>query len=273
MLFLLMGAVTLILLIACVNLSNLLLARNSARQRELSVRAALGAGRGQLIRQLLAETLLLALVGGAVGLALAQIGLASLTRMRPQGLSQLDSIGIDWRVLAFTLFVSVATSLFFGVAPALTGTRLNLVDALKQGGRSGTSGRPAQRLRNILVVSEMAMSLMLLVGATLLVRSIIGLERQSLGIRQDHLLKGHIYLPGVRYPNPAAITRFCDELATRIRALPGVIEATVTTVYPQTTDGRKCSISQGIQLQESRIFRQRSLASPIPTSLGLWEFR
>jgi predicted permease len=232
MLFLLMGAVSLILLIACVNLANLLLARNSARQRELAVRAALGAGRRELIRQLLTEALLLSLMGGAAGLALAQMGLASLTRMHPAGLSQLDSLGIDWRVLTFTLLVSLATSLLFGAAPALTGTRLNLVDALKQGGRSGSSGRSTRRLRTVLVVTEMAMSLMLLVGATLLTRSIIELERQHLGIRQDHLLKGHVYIPGVRYPNPGAITRFCDEFATRVRALPGVIAATVTTVYP-----------------------------------------
>ncbi len=232
MLFLLMGAVSLILLIACVNLANLLLARNSARQRELSVRAALGAGRGELVRQLLAETLLLSLIGGAVGLALAQIGLASLTRMHPEELAQLGSIDIDWRVLTFTLLVSIVTCLLFGLAPALTGTRLNLADALKQGGRSGTSGRPTQRVRNFLVATEMAMSLMLLVGASLLVRSILRLEHQSLGIRQDHLLKGHIYVPGVRYPNPGAITRFCDEFGTRVRGLPGVVEASVTTVYP-----------------------------------------
>jgi predicted permease len=232
MLFLLMGAVSLILLIACVNLANLLLARNSARQRELAVRAALGAGRGSLVRQLLAEALLLSLIGGAVGLALAQTGLAFVTRTHPESLSQLTSMEIDWRVPAFTLFVSLATSLFFGVAPALTGTRLNLADSLKQGGRSATSGRPAQRLRNILVVTEMAMSLMLLVGATLLVRSIIGLQHQRLGIRQDHLLKGHIYVPGIRYPDSGAITRFCDQFAARLRAVPGVIDSTITTVYP-----------------------------------------
>jgi ABC-type antimicrobial peptide transport system permease subunit len=140
MLFLLMGAVSLILLIACVNLANLLLARNSARQRELALRAALGAGRRELVRQLLAETLLLSLIGGAVGLALAQIGLATLTRMHPAGLPQLDSIGIDWRVLAFTLLVSLVTSLLFGLAPALTGTRLNLVDALTWMRVNGCSG-------------------------------------------------------------------------------------------------------------------------------------
>jgi putative ABC transport system permease protein len=232
MLYLLMGAVSLILLIACVNLANLLLARNSARQRELAVRAALGAGRGGLVRQLLAETLLLSLIGGAVGFACAEIGLRALARMHPENLPQLGSVGIDWRVLTFTLLVSLVTSLLFGLAPAFMGTRLNLVDALKQGGRSGTSGRSSQRVRGLLVITEMAMCLMLLVGASLLVRSIMRLEGQNLGIRQDHLLRGRIYLPPVRYTNPGVRTRFCDDFATRVRALPGVIEATVTTVYP-----------------------------------------
>jgi putative ABC transport system permease protein len=232
MLFLLMGAVSLILLIACVNLANLLLARNSARQRELAIRVALGTGRGGLVRQLLAETLLLSLIGGAVGLALAQMALAFVTRTHPESLSQLASMDINWRVLAFTLFVSLATSLLFGVAPALTGTHLNLVDSLKQGGRSATSGRPGQRMRNLLVIIEMAMSLVLLVGATLLVRSIISLQHQRLGIRQDHLLKGHIYVPGFRYADPGAITRFCDLFAARVRAVPGVVDSTITTVYP-----------------------------------------
>jgi len=232
MLFLLMGAVSLILLIACVNLANLLLARNSARQRELAVRAALGAGRGGLVRQLLAETLLLSLTGAAAGLVFAQVALAALGRMHLNDAAQLDSVTMDWRVVAFTLLVSLATSLLFGLAPALTGTRLNLVDALKQGVRSGTSGPGSQRVRKVLVATEMAMSLMLLVGASLLVQSILCLDRQALGIRQDHLLKGHFYVPGARYPDAGAITRFCDALGREVRALPGVVEATVTTVYP-----------------------------------------
>jgi putative ABC transport system permease protein len=232
MLFLLMGAVSLILLIACVNLANLLLARNAARQREFAMRAALGAGRGGLIGQLLAETLLLSLFGGAVGLLMAQIGLASLARMHAEYLPQLVYVRIDGRVLLFTLLASLATSLLFGLAPAFMGTRLDLVDALKQGGRSCASGGASQRFRNILVVTEMGMSLLLLVGATLLVQSIIRLEGQSLGIQQDHLLKGHIYLTKVRYPNPGAITRFSDDFAERVRSLPGVAEATVTTIYP-----------------------------------------
>jgi predicted permease len=232
MLYLLMGAVSLILMIACVNLANLLLARNSARQRELAVRAALGAGRGGLVRQLLAETLLLSLMGGAVGFACAEIGLRALARMHPENLPQLASVGIDWRVLTFTLLVSLVSSLLFGIAPAFMGTRLDLVDALKQGGRSGMSGHSSQRVRSLLLVIEMAMCLMLLVGASLLIRSIIRLESQNLGIRQDHLLRGRIYLPPVRYTNPGVRTRFCDDFGTRVRAVPGVIEATVTTLYP-----------------------------------------
>jgi len=232
MLFLLMGAVSLILLIACVNLANLLLARNSVRERELAMRAALGAGRSRLIAQLLAETLLLSLVGGATGLLLAKFGVASLARMHPQNLPQLASIGIDWRVLIFTVLVSVATSLIFGLGPALTGARLNLVESLKLGSRSGATGSNAQRMRNILVVMEMAMSLMLLVGAALLVQSILRLERQQLGIRQDHLMTGHFYLPPIHYPNPGAITRFSDQFADRVRALPGVKDASITTIWP-----------------------------------------
>jgi len=234
MLFLLMGAVSLILLIACVNLANLLLARNSARERELAMRAALGAGKARLVRQLLAETLLLSVIGGGLGLLLAQLGVTALMRMRPEGLPQLSSLTLDWRVLLFTLTVSLTTTLLFGLVPALAGARLNLVDALKLGSRTTTSGSRAQRMRRVLVVTEMAMSLMLLVGAGLLVQSILHLRRQWLGIRRDHLLTGHFYLPGVRYTDPGAITRFCDHFGDNVRALPGVAEATVTTIYPPT---------------------------------------
>jgi putative ABC transport system permease protein len=231
---LLMGAVSLILLIACVNLANLLLARNSTRQRELALRTALGAGRGGLVRQLLAETMLLSIVGGALGLMLARVGVSILANTHPANLPQLDAMDIDWRVLAFTLCISIVTSLLFGLAPALSSTRVNLIDALKQGGRSGAAGLRSQRMRNALIVVETAMSLMLIVGASLVMQSISKLERQNLGIRADHLLKGHLYLPGVRYPDAGAITRFSDEFARRVRELPGVIDATVTTAYPPT---------------------------------------
>jgi predicted permease len=232
MLFLLLGAVSLILLIACVNLANLLLSRNSARQRELAVRAALGSARGGLIRQLLAETLLLSLAGAAAGLLLAKAGLVSVMMLHPANLPLLESLEINGRVLAFTLSVSLITALLFGLAPAITGTGMNLVDALRLAGRCGTAGKRGKRMRNVLVASEMAMSLMLLVTASLVVQSLARLQRQSLGIRQDHLLKGHFYVPPVRYPDPGAIARFCDQFANKVRALPGVVDASVTTIYP-----------------------------------------
>ena len=232
MLFLLTGAVSLILLIACVNLANLLLARNSARERELALRAALGAGRARLIAQLLAETLLLSLTGGLLGFLLARFGVDTLVRLHPTKLPQLSSLGLDWRVLLFTLLASLLTALLFGLGPALTGTRLNLVEALKLGPRTGVAGSGARRMRHVLVITEMAMSLMLLVGAGLLVQSILRLQRQQLGIRQDHLLTGHFFLPRVRYPDSGAITRFCDQFGDNIRALPGVLQASVTTIFP-----------------------------------------
>jgi putative ABC transport system permease protein len=228
-----MSAVSLILLIACVNLANLLLARNSVRVRELAMRAALGAERGRLVRQLLAETLLLSLLGGMVGLFLAEAGLATLIRMRPADLPELSSIGIDWRVLIFTVGASLLTTLLFGLGPALTASHLNLAESLKLSARSGTAGSGAQRMRNLLVVLEMAMSLILLIGAGLLIQSILRLERQQLGIRSaDRLLTGHFYLPPVHYPTPAAITRFSDQFADKVRALPGVVDASISTIWP-----------------------------------------
>jgi predicted permease len=236
-LFLLMGAVSLILLIACVNLANLLLARNSVRQRELAVRAALGAKRERLVRQLAVETSLLALLSGAVGFALAKIGVVLVTRIHPQDVPQLASVDLDWRVLAFALIVSLATSLLLGLVPAMAASRLDLVENLKSSSRSGAAGSAAQRMRNVLVVTEIAMSLVLIVGAGLLLQSIARLQHQTLGIQAPgHLLKGHFYLPPARYANPGIITRFSDQFAARVRDLPGVTDASITTIWPPTYD-------------------------------------
>lgn len=232
MLYLLVGAVSLILLIACVNLANLLLARNTVRERELALRGALGAERGRLVRQLLVETMLLSMLGGGIGLLLAELGVDGLKRMQPANLPQLLTIAVDWRVLVFIAPVALATSLIFGLGPALTGSRVNLVESLKLGMRSGTAGSGAQRMRSALVIVEMAMSLMLLIAASLLVQSILRLERQQLGIRKDHVLKGHFYMPPVRYPDAGAITRFSDRFGDQVRATPGVIAASVTTLFP-----------------------------------------
>ena len=232
MLFLLMGAVGLILLIACANLANLLLARNSARQREMTLRAALGSGRRGLMQLLLAETLVVSLGGGAAGVLLAQAGLTTLAGIHPADLPQLGTIRLDGSVLAFTFAIALLTSLLFGLAPALTNSRVNIAEALKQGGRSGTPGRSSHRMRNVLVVSEMAMSLMLLVEAGLLTQSILRLRSQELGIRPEHLACAHLYMTPVHYPNPDAITRFCEQFAARVRGVPGVIDATIGTMAP-----------------------------------------
>ena len=231
-LLLLTVAVGLILLIACVNVANLLLARNSVRERELALRGALGAARGRLVGQLLAETLLLALLGGVVGLLLAEFAVTRLIQMQPPNWPPLASAHVDWKLLLFTLAVSVLTSLLFGVGPAVIGSRGNVAEGLKTGSRSLTSVRGAQRVGSALVVTEMAMSLTLLVCAGLLIQSTLRLEGQQLGIRQEQVLTGHFFLPTVRYPNADAITRFADDLGMRVRAIPGVIDATVTTVYP-----------------------------------------
>jgi len=239
MLFLLAGAVSLILLIACLNLANLLLARNAMREQELAMRAALGAGRKTLLRQLLVEATLISLIGAAAGLGVAQIAVSTFREIYSTNLPQLVSLQIDWRVVTFTLFLCLLTTLFFGLVPALKATRLDLIEVLKQGSRTGSSSRSTQRIRNLLVVTEMGMSLMLILLASLLIQSIARLERQSLGIRPEHLLKAHFYMPPARYPDSAAITRFCDQFAMRLRALPGVTEATVTTLYPPTNGWRQ----------------------------------
>lgn len=232
MLLLLVGAVALILLIACVNLANLLLARNATRHRELALRAALGAGPVRLARQLLAETLILSLAGALVGLALAQGAVVVLAKTHASTLPQLASMTVDRRVLVFTLSLTLATNFLLGLAPAFAAARANVIDALKEGGRSAMNGAGGHRLRDALVAAEVAMSLMLLVGAGLLVQSILRLEHQALGIRQERLLKGHFYLPSVRYPDAGSIARFSDEFARRVRLLPGVVDATITTAYP-----------------------------------------
>jgi len=234
MLLLLAGAVGLILLIACLNLANLLLARNAAREQELAMRAALGAGRSSLIRQLLVEAGLVSAAGAAAGLGVAQIAVSGFQGIYSTNLPQLVSIQIDWRVVTFTILLCVLTTFVVGLVPALKATRLDVIDVLKQGGRTGTSSRSTQRLRNLLVATEIAMALMLILVASLLIQSIARLEGQGLGVRQEHLVKAHFYMPPARYPDSATITRFCDEFATRVRGLPGVTAATITTVYPPT---------------------------------------
>jgi len=228
---LLMAAVILILLIACANVANLLLARNSGRTRQIAVRVAMGAAKWGLVRQFAIENLTLGLSGGAVGCALAYCGCVLIVRFHPSQLPQLAAVDIDLRVLAFGFGISIFSSLLFGTLPAWLSLHVNPSDAFKEGGRTTTSaGR--RRLGQIFVASEMALAVMLLVGTGLLTRSLLRLQNQQPGFRVDHMLRTHLFLPSAHYPNQESITRFCDEYAARVRQLPGVSDAVISAAYP-----------------------------------------
>jgi len=241
-LLMLCAAVGMVLVIACANLASLLLARNSARSREMAVRAALGAGRARLLRQMFVEAVVLSLAGGLAGVGLSSAASGALTRMNTAGIlpytAASNALGQFWsatpepRVLLFTLGMALLTAVLFGLAPAFTGTRVSLADTLKEGGRSGAVGFGKQRFRRVLVTTEVALSLVLVFAAGLLAQTTARLRRQDPGFRVDHLLIAHVYIPPVRYPDPDAITRFCDAFAARVRSLPGVLEASVATGYP-----------------------------------------
>ena len=198
-LLILLGAVGLVLLIACANVANLLLARAAVRQKEIAVRVALGARRLRLIRQFLTESVLLSTLGGVVGMAIAFGGLLFLKSFIPENISQAREISIDFRVLGFTLLVSVATGLIFGLAPAIQATRFNQVETLKEGGRDAATGGSGKRLRSLLVMSEVAISLVLLIGAGLLINSFLRLRNIDPGFRADNLLTMKVVLPEPKY--------------------------------------------------------------------------
>jgi predicted permease len=230
-LYLLMAAVTLILLIACSNLAALLLARNTARQREFALRAALGAGRALLIRQILVETLVVSLTGATCGIALAAAIDFLIRRYHPQRLALLSGVILDARVLLFTLLTAIGAALVFGLAPAVFNTRIHFVEALKEGAR-GSSAPVRHWFRKALVTGQVALSLMLTVGAALFAQTILHLVHQDMGFRVDHLLKAHFFIPDEQYPTPGAKTRFSDTFSERLRALPGVLSVSITTIYP-----------------------------------------
>ena len=228
---LLLGAVGFVLLIACANVANLLLARGSTRQREIAVRASLGAGRSRLFRQFITESVVLAGVGGLIGVGLASLLLDGLVAMMPPfTLPSEADVRLNVPVLLFTLLVSMLSGVLFGCVPAWQASRVNLNDTLKSGGRSMVGGR--HRLRQALVAVEFALALTLLAGGGLAIHSLIKLSRVELGFRADHLLTFSVPIPNERFPEPAQVTGFYTQLLERIQAVPGVISASASTGMP-----------------------------------------
>jgi len=236
-LLVLLGAVGFVLLIACANVANLLLARAAARQKEIALRLALGANRSRLTRQFLTESMLLALLGGAAGLFLAFVGLDVLKHFIPDGISQADSIMIDARVLGFTAIIAIATGFVFGLAPALQASRFSLNETLKEGGRDAAGGGKGARVRDLLVIAEVAVSFVLLIGAGLLINSFVHLRNLDPGFRPDHLLTAKIEMSELKYPDREHRLPFLDEILRRVRALPGVQSAAIAGNLPLTYNG------------------------------------
>jgi putative ABC transport system permease protein len=239
-LFLLLGSVGFVLLIACVNVANLLLARAAARRKEISVRAALGAGRARLARQALTESLLLALLGGGAGLLVATWGIDALRYLAPDRtpIVGLERIGIDGRVLIFSLALSIATGLFFGLLPAWHFASQDVNEGLKDGGRAPAGIR--RRLRTALVVSEIALASLLLVGSGLAVRSFQTLMQSEPGFSTDRILTALVTLPGARYRGEERIVGTLNEIEERFRSIPGVRAVGATSMLPLSgMDGRR----------------------------------
>ncbi|MEK6300647.1 MAG: ABC transporter permease [Acidobacteriota bacterium] len=235
-LLLLLAAVGLVLLIACANVANLLLARAASRQKEIAIRVALGAGRARLIRQLLTESVMLALAGGGLGLGVAWVGLRALIGINPPNVPRLETIGIDARVLGFTLLVSLLTGLVFGLVPALQASRPDLNEALKEGGRGSTGGIGRRRVRSILVVTEVALTQMLLIGAGLMLKSFYSLQQVNPGFTPDSVLTMQVTLPPVKYAEPSQIAAFYEQALKRIETLPGVQSVGAATSLPLTAN-------------------------------------
>lgn len=235
-LYTLLGAVGCVLLIACANIANLLLARATARHREISIRAALGAGRGRLVRQLLTESVLLAFFGGIAGLILADWGLAALLALAPPTLPRTSNIHLDGAVVAFSLVLSLVTGIIFGAAPAWLAAHTDVNEALKQGARGSTEGGVRGRFRSALVILEIAFALVLLSGAGLLARSFMALTHVDPGFVPENATVLRLALPEKKYGKPEQQTAFVDSLVERLQALPGVQATGVTQAMPLIGD-------------------------------------
>ena len=234
MLVALAGAAGMVLLIACTNVANLLLARASARRREVAILAAIGAGRARIVRQLLVESLLLAVLGGASGVLLAHLGVFGLRTVGPASLPRLAGASVDGRMLAFALGLSLFTGVLFGLLPALRASRPDLAEVIKVGGRGTVGGPSRDRFRVALVVTEVALSFALLIGAGLLARSLVRLLAVEKGFETEHVVSAYLSLPFSRYPEAREQTAFFREVRERLLALPGVRSAALANNPPLT---------------------------------------
>ncbi len=241
-LLILLGAVGLVLLIACANIANLLLARTANREHEMTIRAAIGASRGRVIRQLLTESMLLALLGGAAGTVLAEYALRVVLPLGGKSIPRLAQASIDGQVLGFSLVLAVLTSVLFGLAPALRASKIDLAGSLKEQMRGSTSRH--DRVRGVLVVAQVTLGLVLVTGAGLLMASFLHLENGDLGLKPDHLLTYSFDLPESQYKAPQQVA-FYDQLLDRMRALPGVQSA--AGIWPLPLGGDNATVSFDIQ--------------------------
>jgi putative ABC transport system permease protein len=270
LLLVLLSAVSLVLLVACANVAGLLMARASARQQELAVRAALGAGRARIVQQLLTESVLLAALGGALAVLLAQGGVRALVNALPEqqrlAMPYLAHLGIDLRVLGYALLIALVTGVMFGLVPAVQASRPALAPTLKAGGR--TTGGQRRTTRNALIIGEFALTLVLLVGAGLLTQSLVRLLRIDPGFRPHRVLTAAVLLPQTKYPQSTRILAFFDELTTRTRALPGVTAVGLTSRLPLDWGNSTVYVVAGKLLPTPR---ERPVASAREVSSGYFE--
>ncbi len=274
MMLVLMGTVILIILIASVNIANLLLARASSRQQEIALRLTLGASRSRMVRQLLTETLMLSLMGGLAGIGTATLALGPMLRFLPHGIPRLSEVRIDWVVLLFALFISVLTGLFFGLAPALQSTRPDVFASIREGGRGSGSSTRTNRLRSALIISELALAVVLMIGAGLLLRSFAGLLESNPGFNPSSVVAASIWLPVPNDPKAdpyagiAPQVVFVREALRRVRAIPGVELAGMTSALPASGQANSAALAIEDQPVESS---QDLRAEAIRASPGYFE--
>jgi putative ABC transport system permease protein len=260
---LVMGAVLFVHLIACANVANLLLARGATRGKEIGIRLALGASRRQIVRQLLSESFVIGLAGSALGLLFAVWGVDLMLTALPDDVPYWIHFDFDWRIFSFALGIGALSSVLFGLLPALQASHPHLVDALKEGGRTGTGGTKGQRMRNSLVVAEVALALVLLIGAGLMMRSFMKLQETDVGIDPSSTLTFRVGLPEAQFPDKEAPARFFEQLIPKLANLPGVESAGATTSLPTWGIGMTAFVLEGEaepkQLQDARTMRQLTI--------------